>query len=131
MIHHHPNPGEVLICAFDNVAIGAEMIKRRPSVVVSRRDSHARGLVTVVPLSTTPPHPPRAWHHPLPHLKIAGWPDAAVTWAKCDMLATVSVTRLNKPYIKTRRDGRIYRTLLLAAEDLAAVQDGVRAYLGL
>ena len=99
---YHPHPGEVLICDFDDSAPGAEMVKRRPAVVVSRRDSHGRLLATVVPLSTTAPIVAMAWHHCLPHLRIVGWPSSGVTWAKCDMLATVSFNRLCKPYVSMR-----------------------------
>lgn len=122
-----PQRGEILICDFDDAALGAEMIKRRPVVVVSRKETHRRLLCTVVPLSTTAPTPPLAWHHPLPHVSITGWVPSAPMWAKADMLATVSLERLNKPYRRSRH-GRQYITHLLSAEDLAAVLAGMRAF---
>lgn len=105
------------------------MIKRRPVIVVSRHETHNRRLCTVVPLSTTAPNPVAAWHHELSHIKISGWQANGPMWAKCDMLATVSFERLNKPYVKTRH-GRnfIYK---LEAGDLASVTAGIRAYLAL
>lgn len=106
------------------------MIKRRPVVVVSRHETHNRKLCTVVPISTTPPHPVHAWHHRMPHLRISGWTATDVMWAKCDMLATVSFDRLNKPYVRTRH-GRSYVSLSLDAGDLASVTSGIRSYLGL
>jgi mRNA interferase MazF len=127
---YHPHPGDVLICDFDATAIGAEMIKRRPVVVVSRRDASGTRLATVVPLSTTAPQLAKAWHHAMPQLRIKGWPDTPTTWAKCDMLATVSFERLNKPYVKTR-SGRSYISLALDKSDLDAVRAGVRSWLGL
>lgn len=127
---YHPHPGEVLICDFDQTSIGAEMVKRRPVIVVSRRDSHGRGLATVVPISTTAPVPVQAWHHPLQLLVVTGWQAKAAMWAKCDMVATVSFERLNKAYVRTRH-GRQYVTHHLSAEDLAAVRACLRAYLGL
>lgn len=120
----------MLICDFDDSAPGAEMVKRRPVVVVSRHETHNRRLCCVVPLSTTAPVPPRSWHHAVPNLHIAGWTPAGVIWAKCDMLATVSFERLNKPYKKTRH-GRKYIDHALDDVDLAAVLAGIRAYLGL
>ncbi len=51
-------------------------------------------------------------------------------WAKCDMVATVSFERLNKPYVKTRQ-GRSYRELVLEAQDMSAIEACLRAYLGL
>lgn len=71
-----------------------------------------------------------AWHHSLPHLRIKGWPDQPVTWAKCDMLATVSFLRLNKPYSRTRH-GRSYISLSLDPADLTAIRDGVKSWLSL
>lgn len=127
---HHPNPGEILTCSFDDVAVGAEMVKRRPAIVVSRRETHSRGLCTVVPLSTTAPLPPRAWHHPMPHLRVIGWQAAGDIWAKCDVLCTVSTERLRKPYTKTRH-GRNHVTQSLDPTDLAAVLACIRAYLAL
>ena len=66
----------------------------------------------------------------MPHLRIKGWPEASTTWAKCDMLATVSFARLNKPYLKTRA-GRSYITLALDQMDLAAIRVGIRAWMNL
>ena len=51
-------------------------------------------------------------------------------WIKCDMLATVSFERLNKPYLKTRT-GRKHVTHRLADADIAAVAQCIRYYLGL
>lgn len=127
---YFPRPGEVLICAFDDAAIGAEMVKRRPAVVVSRHNASGSRLATVVPLSTTAPNPTLPWHHPLPHLRITGWPSDAVSWAKCDMLATVSLDRLNKPYIKTRQ-GRSYTSHVLSDVDMQAIRQAIRAHLAL
>lgn len=127
---YRPVPGEVLICSFDDAARGAEMVKRRPVVVVSCRSSHHRNLCTVIPLSTTAPVPPMLWHHPLPLLTVAGWVAKSPMWAKCDMLATVSFDRLNAPYLKSR-SGRRYLNHALTADDLVAVRACIRAYLDL
>jgi uncharacterized protein YifN (PemK superfamily) len=126
-----PKPGEVLICGFDSAAFGAEMIKRRPVVVVSVYKSHHRQLCTVVPISTTAPHPVMDWHHPLPVLQIPGWKATGTAWAKCDMLATVSFERLNAPYLKSRTGGRRYASQHLDGADLEAIRACVRVYLGL
>jgi uncharacterized protein YifN (PemK superfamily) len=125
-----PESGEVLICAFDDVAQGAEMIKRRPVVVVSTKSSHHRRLCTVVPISTTAPIPPRLWHHQLSGLNITGWKASAAMWAKCDMLATVAFDRLNAPYLKSRH-GRRYTMQQVSAADLDAIQTCLTNYLNL
>ena len=127
---YFPHQGEILICDFDDLAVGAEMVKRRPVVVVSRHETHRRKLCTVVPISTTAPSPQRGWHHPIPHVTVTGWQANAPMWIKCDMLATVSFERLNKPYLKTRT-GRKHVTHRLADADIAAVAQCIRYYLGL
>lgn len=120
-----PKQGEILVCDFDDSAIGAEMIKRRPVVVVSRHEAHRSSLCTVVALSTTPPVPPLKWHHYMPLLRVTGWSADDGVWAKCDMLATVSLERLNKPYIK-RRTGRQFISHQLPESDLQAILSGIR-----
>lgn len=128
---YHPRRGEVLVCDFDSGGFTApEMVKKRPVVVVSVKASHGRGLCSVVPFSTTEAVPPSSWHHPLPHVTVPGWQATGPIWAKCDMLATVSFARLNKPYLRLR-SGRAYKTVVLADEDMAAIDACLRAYLGL
>lgn len=120
--------GHVLICDFERGFIPPEMVKVRPVVVISRASTHHRQLCTIVPLSTTPPSPVEAWHialtqHPLPHLG-----NGNSVWAKCDMIYTVSFDRLDRPHRKIAGK-REYITAKLSADDLAAVFNGVRAYL--
>jgi uncharacterized protein YifN (PemK superfamily) len=125
-----PRQGEILVCDFDDSAIGGEMIKRRPVVVVSRHDAHRSQLCCVVALSTTAPSTVKSWHHHMPHLRIAGWTADEGVWAKCDMLATVSLERLNKSYIR-HRSGRQYITHLLSDADLASVLTCIKALMQL
>ena len=80
-----------------------EMVKRRPAIVISPRLRHRDDLCTVVPLSTSGPE------HAVPYvvrLDIPGKlpPPFArpVCWAKCDMIATVGLGRLN--LFRTERD---------------------------
>lgn len=107
------------------------MIKRRPVVVVSCVESHVRRLCTVVPLSTTTPTRVKAWHHELPRFTVTGFQANGSVWAKCDMLATVSFERLDKPYLKSRSGGRRYVEHLLPPDDLHALKNGIITYLGL
>jgi len=127
---YYPRRGEVLICDFDSGFRPPEMVKRRPIVVLSSKQSNARRLCTVVPFSTTQPEPPACWHHCLPHLTVPGLQANDAMWAKCDMIATVGFDRLSKPYVKTR-NGRAYRELVLAADDMLALDDCLRKYLRL
>ncbi|MBC7704315.1 MAG: type II toxin-antitoxin system PemK/MazF family toxin [Rhodoferax sp.] len=127
---YFPRRGEVLICDFDSGFRAPEMVKKRPAVVISIKESHNRRLCTVVPFSTTQPNAIRGWHHPLSHVKVPGLAAADFMWAKCDMLATVSFERLNKPYFKTR-GGRRFMELVLDDEDMLAIDNCLRLYLSL
>ena len=66
-----------------------EIVKLRPAVIVSPTHLHRPGLVTVVPLSTTAPVPICPYHYKLLGNPIPG--ESVETWAKCDMVATVSI----------------------------------------
>lgn len=127
---YFPKRGEVLVCDFDTGFQPPEMVKKRPVVVVSRKDTHNRRLCTVVPFSTTAPEPVHKWHHPLPHVQVPGLKAIDTMWAKCDMVVTVSFERLNKPYVKTRH-GRSFRELVLDERDMQAIDDCLRVYLSL
>lgn len=127
---YFPRRGEVLICDFDSGFRPPEMVKRRPVVVLSVKESHSRRLCTVVPFSTTAPAPVCQWHHCLPQVTVPGLVAVGDMWAKCDMIATVSFDRLNKPYVKTRH-GRRYQELVLGSADMEAIERGLRHYLGL
>lgn len=117
--------GHLLICDFDRGFVQPEMVKTRPVVVISKTKTHSRGLCTVVPLSTTSPHPVEMWHVALQHYPLGS--DRQV-WAKCDMLYTVSFERLQWPH--TKRGGkREYQKLRLGDIDLDAVFAGIRSYL--
>lgn len=91
----HPKPGTVLRCDYTGFE-APEMIKDRPVVIVSPR-SRSHRLVTVVPLSTTEPDPLLEWHCTLTLDKPLSpkWPETVV-WAKCDMLNTFLIDRLDR-----------------------------------
>jgi mRNA interferase MazF len=123
----HPGPGAIVICDFSTGFRPPEMVKVRPVVVISPRRRTAQ-LATVVPLSSVAPAPIEPWHYCLPP---GAYPPARGTiWAKCDMVATVALDRLDRVRIKMGST-RTYQTFQLGAADLAAVLAGVRAALGL
>lgn len=100
---YHPTPGEILLCNYNTGFIAPEMVKLRPVVVVSPRLRRRTNLVAVVPLSTTPPDPAEPHHCSIALTAPLPKPyEAAQMWAKCDMLATVALSRLDR-----FRDGRI------------------------
>lgn len=91
---------------------GAESQKTRPAVLLSADSlNRVRRTVIVVPLSTGPT--------PRPPLVVAVSSAGPGSVAVCDQLRAVDKGRL------TRRVGH------LTASDLRAVEDGVRAVLGL
>lgn len=125
-----PKSRTVVYCDFAGY-IEPEIVKRRPVVVLAVHKRNSR-LVAVVPLSTTKPDPVEAHHHrllqnPLPDQQ------AAEVWAKCDMVAVVSIERLE--LIRTGRrlpDGRReYLVPRIGSDQFEAIRKGVVSALGL
>lgn len=131
-LNFHPHPGMVLICDFDTGFKAPEMIKRRPVVVISPRPRRSNRVCTVVPLSTTAPDPIEPFHHRMHRDSLPGKFGNKETWAKCDMLATVSLARLDRVMIGKGPDGkRKYVAEKVLNEDLDAIRRGVVSALGL
>ncbi|MCF4977003.1 hypothetical protein GIW56_00870 [Pseudomonas gessardii] len=123
---YQPKEGSVLICDFRGYEV-PEIIKIRP-VIVIRRHRTNKLLVTVVPLSTTAPQTVLAHHLQLEsHLQGAN----PVCWAKCDIVATVSLGRLDRIKSKDRHGKRTYKISELSSEQFLAVKAAVRGALGL
>ena len=108
------------------------MVKTRPAIVISPRLPRRDNLCAIVPLSGT--HDGRDYPYivrieldpPLP----APY-DHNVMWAKCDMLATVSLERLD--LFRTGRDHtgkRKYLDLKIAQQDFDRVRNGILCGLG-
>jgi uncharacterized protein YifN (PemK superfamily) len=126
MLDFHPDRGVIVICNFDGFH-PPEMVKTRPVVVISPR-RRASQLVTVVPLSSAEPPNMEPWHH---QLSPAAYPPArGPIWAKCDMVLTVALTRLDRVRVK-RGGARTYHVFQMPAADLAAILAGVKAALGM
>ncbi len=109
------------------------MIKRRPALVLSPRLPHRDNLCTVIPFSGTTPPRDFAYvvriefENPLPD----PFPQA-IWWAKCDMLATVGLNRLD--FFKTQRDQsgkRKYIQPKISEDDFGRIRNGVLAAIGL
>ncbi len=127
----HPNPGTILVCDFRGY-VAPEMVKARPVIVISPRLRNRDGLCTVVPLSTTPPHPVELYHceiefdRPLP-----GW-SAQKCWVKGDMIATVSFERLSLFRVgKDHAGKRKYLKISIKPVELQIVKTCVLHGLGL
>jgi uncharacterized protein YifN (PemK superfamily) len=125
-LQYQPKEGSVLICDFRGYEV-PEMVKVRP-VVVIRKHRTNRLLVTVVPLSTTAPKSFLDHHLELENHLQGGSP---VCWAKCDMVATVSLPRLDRIKRRDRQGKRVYEISQLSVEEFAAIKAAVRSALGL
>jgi mRNA interferase MazF len=105
-IHYHPEIGTIVICDFTGF-VEPEMVKRRPVVIVSPRLRNRNELCTIVPLSTTEPHPIMAYHYKLKLDEPLPWPyDSPFQWVKGDMLTTVSFRRLFLPLTGKGANGK-------------------------
>ena len=121
---YQPKPRSVVMCDFVGF-IAPEMVKVRPVVVLARH-KHNRNLVTVVPLSTTEPTKIEDHHHELSTNPLPDKPHTSC-WAKCDMVATVSLARLDRYQI-----GRnAYVVPEISAIDFVAIRTGVASALQL
>ena len=124
-----PKPRSIVMCDFKGF-IEPEIIKKRPVVVIAAHKRNSK-LVTVVPLSTTAPNLVEAHHYRLKQNPLPDSP-SIVVWAKCDMLAVVSIERLDQ--IRTARgpDGkRQYLKIQIGQEQFDAIRRGVISALGL
>ena len=122
MLPFQPKPGTLLMCDFDTGFMPPEMVKKRPVVVISPRRRRSRvPLCTVVPLSSTAPNPVEPFHHRMNLQSLPVGFHAGESWAKCDMLYTVSLARLDRVKVGPRR----YLAPQIRADDLAAIRRGV------
>lgn len=88
-----PKVGGVVMCHFDGF-VEPEMVKKRPVVVIARNRGN-NNLVTIVPLSTTEPEVMETHHYQLPKNPVPAQ-RGKKCWAKCDMVATVSIERMDR-----------------------------------
>ncbi|MBO9579866.1 MAG: type II toxin-antitoxin system PemK/MazF family toxin [Sphingobium sp.] len=101
-LSYHPRAGEIVLCNYATGFIAPEMVKLRPVVIVSPRLRRRDNLVSVIPLSTTAPDPVDQHHCQITLAIPLPKPfDTPIMWAKCDMVATVALARLDR-----FRDGR-------------------------
>lgn len=121
---YQPRPGNVVMCDYRGFVV-PEMVKVRPVVVIARNRRNRR-LVTVVPLSTTEPDVLADHHHALAHNPLPGR-EGIRCWAKCDMLTTVSLGRLDRYKIGRGQ----YAVPMLPMDDFKAIRRAVAKALDL
>lgn len=128
-------PKTLLLCDYSAGGFREpEMIKRRPAIVLVGNLPGRNNLHTVVPLSGTESPEGRKYHCRLDFEKPLPEPfDETVWWVKADMIATVSLDRLD--LFQTARDQygrRKYLTnLRVSDEQFETVLQAVRHALGL
>lgn len=115
-----PRAGQVVRCDFGGM-IPPEMIKMRDVIVIAKHKQN-RKLVTVVPLSASAPDRPQPYHYQLSQDPRPDGDSMRPIWAKCDMVYTVSLERLEMHYTRTRRGGRQAISVYLPAAEFAAIQ---------
>jgi uncharacterized protein YifN (PemK superfamily) len=128
---YQPRLQAVVTCDYTGF-VEPEMVKVRSVVVLSKSKTNGR-LITVVPLSTTPPDKVLPCHHKLSRNPHPDENPELEVWAKCDMVYTVSLSRVNYYKTKPRRGGRAtyHSTLMTTPDDFRAIQRGTRYALGL
>lgn len=105
-LNYHPETGTIVICDYSGF-IEPEMVKRRPTIVISPRFRYRSGLCTIVPLSTTAPKTVQPYHYKLKLDEPLPKPfDSPFHWVKGDMLATVSLNRLFLPRTGKDKNGK-------------------------
>jgi len=130
-ITFYPHPGDVLICNFDTGFHPPEMVKKRPVVVISKHRRRGAQIVTVVPLSTTAPNPVEDHHYIIDASVLPGRLSHRQTWAKCDMVVSIALNRLDRIMVKGRGGKRTYQTGRLASVDLTSIRQRVGRHIGL
>jgi uncharacterized protein YifN (PemK superfamily) len=134
-----PERGRIILVDFEMKAnaVGQEMCKPGRPCIVLQNDALDRGrLVTVVPLSTTPPPEPiQPCHHLMDHRSFREWPrswgeQGEPRWAKCDCIYTVSLDRCLNPHYKPKYTDRRYLKIRAIKSDIDAVERAVLWALG-
>lgn len=103
------------------------MVKVRPVIVISPRLPHRSEIVTVVPISLTPPKHDLPFVFKLSKNYSPKSPDDLDSWAKADMVMNLGTYRLSAFKVGRRK----YTYPTLSAEDLQGVKTAVIYGLGM
>lgn len=123
-----PSDGMILLCDFSTGFRPPEMVKMRPVVILSRH-SRNRQTCSVVPLSTVVPADHTSRAHELDASKYFFLNRS--TWAKCDMVTSVSRERLFLLRDPASGRGIDSRRTMIDECDLLAIRHGVARALGM
>jgi len=131
MLKFHPKKGTVLCCDFSKGFQPPEMVKVRPVVVITPQLPGRPGLCTVVPLSTVKPDPFQPYHHKMDIQSLPPKLQKTACWAKCDMLYTVGLDRLDRIRDKDSNGKRCYLAGKTTISDIEGIERAVINGLGL
>jgi uncharacterized protein YifN (PemK superfamily) len=121
-LSYQPKTKSIVMCDFAGLN-PPEMVKIRPVVVLTKHRHNAQ-LVTVIPLSTTPPNQVAVHHHELSVNPLPG-KKGLRCWAKCDMIYTLSTARMDR----FKAPKRNYMSLEICEADFIAIKTAVLAAL--
>ena len=124
-ITYYPKMGQILVCNFSGFK-PPEMVKVRPVIIISPKLPGRAEILTVVPISLTPPIREQPFAVRLSRNYHPKEPDDRPCWAKCDMVMNISRQRLDGFKV----DRRKYVTPNAEKCDLDAVRAGVLHGLG-
>ncbi|RDD60402.1 type II toxin-antitoxin system PemK/MazF family toxin [Ferruginivarius sediminum] len=120
-----PRAGQVFVCDFSGFNV-PEMVKPRPVVVISPKLPYRSEIVTVVPISTSPPRHELPFVYRFSKNYHPDEPDDLPCWAKADMVMNLGLYRLSAFKIGRRK----YTHPVLSNTDLEGVKNAVLYGLG-
>lgn len=123
---YFPRAGQVLVCNFEGFQ-PPEMVKIRPVMIISPRLPDRGEIVTVVPISLTPPRKEVPYQVRLSKNYHPKEPADLPCWAKCDMVMNIGRWRLDGFKV----DRRTWANPQATGEDLNLVRRGVIFGLGM
>lgn len=104
-----------------------EIVKVRPVVIISPRLPYRSGLVTIVPISLSPPRHEVPYNYKLSKNYNPLESDDLDCWAKCDLVMNLSLTRLDSFKVGRRK----WETPTILPHDLRGIRVGVLYGLGM
>ena len=131
MLNFHPKKGTIVCCDFSKGFQPPEMVKVRPVVIITPQLPGRPRLCTIVPLSTVKPNPQQLYHHKMSNNSLPSKLQKADCWAKCDMLYTVCLQRLDRIRERDNHGNRRYVTSKITAQDLYSIEQAVINGIGL
>lgn len=130
---HHPQAGTILRVDLNEGFRVPEMRKRRPAIVISPPLDGRPQLCTIVPLSTTEPHPMQDYNCVLDLDPPLPFPyNGARMWVKADMVMCVAFHRLKLLHSGKNENGeRIYDVRVLPVDKVDEIKECIKHSLGM